>query len=305
MRIAVTGATGFVGKWLVKTLVQQNNEVVALIRNLNKTSEEWSEIPAIRCIQCGMSDYEGISVENIGHVDAFYNFAWAATSGKDRADDKLQINNIQYACNAVRLANRLGAKRFINAGSIMEYESFYGLISEAKPSPNSIYSIAKLTEDFMCKTLANSLGLTYINVIISNIYGVGETSVRFVNTTLRKMLNNEDIDLSDCTQFYDFIYASDAAEAICLAGNKGKNNYSYYIGNNEPKKLKEFVIQMRDSINSSSKLTFGVFPTTSILTYKEFNTHALSDEFGFKPKISFPEGIKLTAEWILKNKGIQ
>lgn len=76
----------------------------------------------------------------------------------------------------------------------------------------------------MAKIVSVNAEIEYINVIISNIYGAGEESERFFNTTLRKMMNHEKIPLTHGEQMYDFIYVSDAVRAIILAG-KTVNNF--------------------------------------------------------------------------------
>ena len=56
---------------------------------------------------------------------------------------------------------------------------------------------------------------------------------------------------------------------------------------------------MRDCIDPSLELGFGEIPFNGpMLTYKEFNTQALYDEFDFEPKVSFQEGIQKTIKWL-------
>ena len=112
----------------------------------------------------------------------------------ERANEKIQLANVQYTIDAVRLANRMKCKRFIHAGSIMEYEASLCMNDASiSPSLGYIYSTAKLTADYMARTVAQILGVEYLNAIISNIYGVGETSARFLNTTLRKLIAGDTI----------------------------------------------------------------------------------------------------------------
>ena len=126
----------------------------------------------------------------VKQVDAFLHLAWVGTSGILRADEKVQIKNVEYACDAVRLAKKLGCSRFVNAGSIMEYEAFYTLTkSGMKSNPNMMYSIGKLAEDLSCKTVSAAVDIAYCNVVIGNIYGVGEQSQRFINVMLKKLLS--------------------------------------------------------------------------------------------------------------------
>lgn len=305
MRIVITGGTGFVGKWLVKEIARHGNEIIILTIDENDKPVEFKELSNIRYVVCPLDKLESIEVKSISDkpVDVFMHLAWVGTSGPSRSDENIQLNNVRYACSAIRLAKALGAKRYINAGSVMEYESFYSLIANNTVSPTMMYSTAKLTEDFFSKILANSLSIEYINLIIGNIYGVGEKSQRFINVITKKMMKNERIELTASTQNYDFIYAEDAARAVYLVLEKGLNNNSYYIGNNKPTMLKEYVLKMKEILSSSSEIVFGAIPFTSVpLSYKEFEMDKIHRELGFEPIISFEQGITLMKAWLI-NEG--
>lgn len=303
MKVVVTGATGFVGKWLVRELLTQGDEVTVIVRNCKRVPEEWNG--KVQVVEASLDQLSQLLPQNFvwKTADIFFHMAWAGTSGMERADSVLQLKNVQAACDAVRLAKQLQCNRFVNAGSIMEYEAMQFIPQKGTlPGMGNIYSTAKLTADFMAKTVATKEEMDYINVIISNIYGAGERSARFLNTTLRKMINNEVIPLTHGRQLYDFIYASDAARGIVLAGKKGEKNAAYYIGNSSQRPLKEFILEMYDTIKSESELLFDKVPLTgAMLTYEEFDTKGLK-KLGFVPEVSFDEGVLLTRDWILEEE---
>ncbi len=304
MEAIVTGATGFVGRWLVNELVNQNDHVTIIARHKELVPEDWKG--NVYVIEASLERLASLEKSNFPKetYDIFFHFAWDGISGMERSDVQRQIKNIQYTCDAVALSSMLHCSRFVNAGSIMEYEAMYDVLAEgARPQMGYMYSTAKLAADFMAKTLAAKEGLTYINAVISNIYGAGENSARFINSTLRKMLRHEDIPLTHGEQLYDFIYVSDAARAIILVGKEGEGYTSYYIGNPKQKHLKEFVLEMREVLGSKSALLFGQIPYPSKgLPYCELDTYSLG-RLGFQPEIGFARGIKLTKEWIIGREG--
>ena len=300
MRALVTGATGFVGSNLVDHLLNTGYEITALVRSPQKMRDAWKNDPRVTVV---FSDIDGFlkNDETYEPFDVVYHFSWAGTSGALRADERVQLENVQNTCDMVRYAAKNGAKRFVFAGSIMEYEAqkFVGG-DEKRPAAATIYSTAKLTADYMAKALAAQLGIEYVNVLISNIYGPGERSARFVNTMLKKMHNGETCDLSSGVQLYDFIYVDDAVTAIELAGRSGANGGEYYIGNVEQKPLKSFVIEMNGIVNKGAVLNFGAVGSQgNFLDYTEFSTHKLKDDLGFKPNYSFETGIRNTYEWLI------
>lgn len=300
MKIVVTGATGFVGKWFVDELLRKKVQVTVLVRDTKKMKESWKGKANI--VVCEMNQYHNADKDQIGKADLFFHFAWCGTSGETRADERLQLKNIEYSCQALYLAKRLDCKRFIFAGSIMEYEAMQTIPKEKMiPGEGTIYSTAKLTADFMLKALAGKLGVEYVNAIISNIYGPGEESMRFFNTILRKMIKNEMIPLTSGTQLYDFIYVEDAVKAIYNVGVRGEAFSGYYIGNEKRIPLKEFVIRMKEVVKSQSSLQFGAIEvTTQPLDYDLTEWKELK-EVNFTPTVSFEEGVQKTREWMGKS----
>ena len=303
MKAVITGATGFVGTWLVRELLTQNDEVTVIVRDKKSIREEWAE--SVHVVEATLEQFS--ELDNIAFnekkADIFYHFAWAGTAGNERADVGIQLKNVEATCEAVMLAKRLGCKRFVNAGSIMEYEAIQYVPSDgARPGMGNIYSTAKLTADFMAKTVATKENIEFINIIISNIYGAGERSARFLNTTLRKMLNDESIAMTHGNQLYDFIYVTDAVKAITLAAKQGESNAEYYIGNTKQQPLKEYILMMKSVLKSETEILFGKVPFTGImLSYEEFDTGKL-ERMGFVPEVSFEEGIIRTRDWILEEE---
>ena len=303
LKAVVTGATGFVGKWLVNELLRQGDDVTVIVREEKRISEEWKE--KVHIVISSLEQLSELDINSfyLEKIDVFFHLAWAGTSGMERADIALQLKNVQAAYDAVKLAAKLQCKRFVNAGSIMEYEAIQYIAKDGSlPGMGYIYSTAKLTADFMAKTAAVQEKMGYNNVIISNIFGAGEYSARFFNTTLRKMLKSERIPLTCGNQLYDFIYVSDAVKAIILVGKKGEKNVSYYIGNETQKPLKQFVIEMKEVLKSDSELVFGEIPFTgAMLSYHEFDVAAVAS-LGFHPEITFKQGVILTKDWMVNER---
>lgn len=301
--IFITGATGFIGKRLLEELVETGNNVTAIVRDKEKLSSEVKE--KITIIECPAENFCLLDKNYLPKKElnngVFFHFLWEGTSGSSRGDEKQQLQNIEYACEALKLAIRLGCSRFVNAGSIMEYEAMKNIPEERyRLGRHNLYAVSKLTADFYLKILAANLNIEYINVIISNVYGPGERSRRFLNTTLRKMMNNETVFMTEGLQQYDFIYVEDAVKAIKLVGLFGEEFTSYYIGNRRQYPLRKYVLEMKKILKSQSEIKFGETAMEGQgLSYKEFDTTAL-EKLGFKAVVSFEEGIVRTKNWILK-----
>lgn len=301
----VTGAMGFLGRSFVDCLLREKHNVIVIVRDRKKAFDRWDN--KVLIIERDLLTESGsISVKDLGENTGekiFIHFAWNGTSGDKRASETTQLHNVQMSSELIRKAKDLGCTRFINAGSIMEYEVMKAVAADGKrPSGNSIYSIAKLTANLMMKTIAAEINIDYVNVIISNIYGPGEESGRFLNSILRAMAKNESVALTEGWQIYDFIYIDDAIRMIREVCERGKTFESYYIGNPEQRPLREFVIEAKEIMGSSSELLFGAVPFSGqALDYTEFDCKKM-EELGVQPKISFAEGIGRMKAWLLGEK---
>ncbi len=299
-KVIVTGANGFIGSRLCEELASQGIEVVAVIRNKEENITAIEHLPGLKIVYCDLSEFRKLAdYVDDRDVDAFYHLAWVGSAGSLRGNDEVQVNNIRYTCDTVRACCDIGCKRFIFASSIMEYEVAALMEKIDSPTINTLYSSAKIAADYMARTIAASLDIEYMRVVISNIYGPGETSPRLVNTSIRKMLRKEHCAFSSGEQMYDFIYIDDAVKAFVVIGEKGKANGTYYLGSLSPKPLKEFLLELRDVVDPTAEIGLGEIPFGGVsLGYDEFDIYAVMKDTGFVPVISFPEGIKKTVAWI-------
>lgn len=299
----VTGANGFIGTALCRELSNQGISVIAVVRNEEENISNIENFSGLRVVYSDLSEFKNLH-EKISDrdVDVLYHLAWVGSAGSLRGNAEVQFNNIRYTCDTVEACSKMNCKRFVFASSIMEYEIEALMATDATPGINTLYSSAKVSADYMARTIAGSLEVDYIRAVISNIYGPGELSPRLVNTSIRKLLKGEHCAFSAGEQTYDFIYIDDAAKTFVAIGEKGVTNRTYYIGSQNPKPLKDFLCELRDQVDPNIEIGLGEIPFNGVsLTYDEFNVHAVKEDTGFVPTVSFAEGIKSTIKWIKEN----
>lgn len=302
-KVIVTGANGFVGTALCKALSDSGVSVIAVIRNENENIETIKNIPNLNIVYCDLADFYRLDEFVLDrNIDVLYHLAWVGSAGSLRGDYTIQVNNVRYTCETIEACVKMNIHRFVFASSIMEYEIVAQMETDGIPGINTLYSSAKISADYMARTLAGKFGVDYIRAVISNIYGPGESSPRLINTSIRKMLAGEHCSFSAGEQLYDFIYIDDAAKSFVEIGRKGISNRTYYIGSLNPRPLREFLMILRDQVNPNIKIGLGDIEFNGVsLSYKEFNVFAVKDDTGFEPKVSFEEGIQKTIQWIKEN----
>lgn len=298
-KVIITGADGFVGSYTVKHFLAQGKTVLAL--DMGAEAHRLEAHPNLKYMQCDITDTNAMLAKiPQGMYDTFVHFAWAGSAGPARVDYNLQMQNALNTVECLKVAKELGCTRFVCAGSIMEYEVEFAIhAQESRPGMGYIYAMGKHVAHCMCKAVAANIGIDLLWPMITNAYGVGEISPRFVNTTLRKIINGEPLQFTAATQNYDFVYVSDVAKAFYLVAEKGKPFCEYMIGSGNARPLKEFVLEMVAACGPESKPLFGDIPFTGVnVPLDVFSTDDIKGDCGFVPNVSFAEGTKRTMNWL-------
>lgn len=300
-KVIITGANGFVGASLCKRLSTEGIDIFAVVKNETADIEAIKNLKHVKIVYCGLNEIETLS-EKISDrdIDVFYHFAWAGTSGINRCDENIQLQNALWTARALRTADQIGCRKFVNAGSIMEKETYMAVYKqESTPGLSYIYGAGKMIAHSICKPIANSLSIDLCWAVITNAYGAGEISPRFINTTIGKMIEGKPLQFTAATQNYDFIYIEDVARAFEAIGTYGKANKEYTIGSGNARPLKEFILEMQETLAPDAELLFGDITFTGVnMPLEAFDITEIEKDCYFKPEISFAEGIRRTMDWM-------
>lgn len=299
----ITGADGFVGSNTVQCFLDNGIEVLAL--------DILSEPRRLKA-QTGL-EYKCVDISDVhqlldavpfGEYETFVHFAWMGSAGPQRMDYNLQLQNAINTVECLKAAKQLGCQRFVCAGSIMEREVEAAVHTQgSRPGMGYIYGMGKHIAHCLCKSVAAEVGIDLLWPMITNAYGVGELSPRFVNTTLRKIINDEPLQFTAGTQNYDFVYVTDVARAFYAVAKDGVPFKEYLIGSGNARPLKEFIIEMQQALAPDNKPLFGDVPFTGTnMPLSAFDTTDIEQDCAFKPEVSFADGTRMTMEWLMSLK---
>lgn len=268
MIFIITGASGFLGVDICKELLHQGHQVYAVCRKESKGLCNLPQTNQLSIVWADLDHLNDIPLQ-VEHADVFIHLAWKGTTSGNRFNPELQAENIRNTFTAMQVAKAIDSKVFTDAGSQAEYGTVTDLITEETPcNPFSDYGRAKLRVWNEGKILCRELGLKYVHPRIFSVYGENDHPYTLVMSLIQKMLRNEPMDMSPCTQNWNYIYSGDAARLIaglCDYAEKTPDYTAeaYNIASDDTRQLKEFVERMKALVNSASTLNYGTITPTN------------------------------------------
>lgn len=300
----VTGPTGAIGTALVERLIQEKVQVFAIVRRDSRRIAQIPEHPLVRNIYLDLEHLEAAAEEIPAGCDVFYHFAWAGTFGESRNDVYLQNRNVAYTLDAVRLAARLGCRRFVGAGSQAEYGRTEGCLKPDTPAfPENGYGIAKLCAGQMSRLLCAREGIEHIWVRILSVYGPCDGEKTMVSSAIESILKKERPSFTRGEQEWDYLYSRDAARAFYLLGEKGVSGKTYCLGSGTKYPLAHYIRRIRDAVDPDAEIGLGDLPyPEKQVMHLWADISELRKDTGFVPDYTFEKGIAETAAWFKRKK---
>lgn len=293
--VIVTGANGYIGSSLIKKLIEKKVNVIAL-----DISFQHSKLPVSNFIQeidISLDDVEKLEeVIPYAEYDAFYHFAWAGVNGPSKADPVIQLKNAEMAMNCATVAKRLGVNKLLCAGTIAE-RATESLSNLNTTSGGMMYGVAKHCTHLMLETYCKNIGLEFVWMQFSNIYGLANKTGNLVSYTIGELKKGNEATFGPALQPYDFIYVEDLIEAVLRLGEKETKRNCYFIGSGNPRLLKDYLLEIGKLCGKKELIKIGLRPDDGIkYTLDMFNTAPLKEDIGEYITKNFTDGIKYTLE---------
>ncbi len=325
-KILITGGAGFIGSHVVRRFVTKypnyqiyNLDALTYAGNLENIADIDS-LPNYNFVKGDIVDADFIN--NLFQKHQFDGVLHlAAESHVDRSiTDPLAFvkTNVIGTMNLLNAAktiwkNNFDGKRFYHISTDEVYGSLgaEGLFTETTPyDPNSPYSASKASSDHFVRAYGETYGLPYVITNCSNNYGPNHFPEKLVPLFIHNIINKKPLPVyGDGKYTRDWLYVIDHAIAIDLVFHEGKNHETYNIGGfNEWQNIdlvKLLCLQM------DTKLGRAVGESEKLITYVKdrpghdlryaIDASKINRELGWKPSVTFEEGLAKTIDWYLSN----
>lgn len=306
MNVAVTGATSFLGAALVKGLLAEGHKVYAVIRpgSVNRGVLPKEE-EKLQVTELDLQELDGIGQKIPEKCDAFVHLGWGGSGSTSRTREELQQRNVEAALKALEGARTLGCGRFIFSGSQAEYGMCRESMREEQECfPRSAYGQAKaevyrrLWETCRAWKKEGLADMEYIHVRIFSVYGPGDHPWTLVQSCLDAFSHGGHMDLSPCTQMWNFLYLDDLVEGIIkllvYPGRLAEDGLYNLAGpSSQTRPLREYVERMHKLCGGNGTYTYGKKqPNAEGLINLIPDISRMEEQLNWHPKVSFEEGIQ-------------
>lgn len=299
--VLITGADGFLGRNLVKKLLDSGMEIYAIVypgKNIyyDITNEH------LHVFELDLNMIQEYEERFPNNIDVMYHFAWVGVNPEQRDNLDVQMSNINMTLSCMKFASKVGIKKVVFPGSTNEY-LYYGkpLNKNAVPSPNNAYGSVKIALRYLCKEFAAKNNITFIYAILAGIYAADRQDNNVIFYTIKKLLNGEKPSLTKLEQLWDYVYIDDVIDALISIGSRGKNGAVYAVGHGDNWPLAEYIKIIHEKIDPTLPLGIGEVPYTgNVLPSSCIDLTDLERDTGFRPKVSFEEGITRVIDRVRK-----
>ena len=329
MKILITGASGFIGSFIVEEALNRGFETWAAVRK--SSSKEWLQDERIHFIELNLSSRQQL-VEQLRHQDFDYVVHAAGVTKCLNKQDFRRINT-EGTKNLVEAILEVGMplKRFVYLsslsifGAIKEQQPYEEIRETDTPQPNTEYGRSKLEAEQYHHTVGSRI--PYIILRPTGVYGPREKDYFVMAKSIQQ---HTDFAVGYKRQDITFVYVTDVVQAVFLALDKGETGRKYFLSDGEVYQSSTFSNLIRKELGNpwwiritapiwvlrvvtfvgehvgrlTGKVTALNNDKYNIMRQRNWrcDIEPARKELGYEPKVKLEEGVRRSIKWYKDNK---
>ena len=329
MKILITGASGFIGSFIVEEALKQGFETWAAIRK--SSSKEYLQDERIHFIELNLSSKAQLIEQLRPHQFDYVVHAAGVTKCLNKADfRRINTEGTKNLVDAL-LDLQMPLKRFVFLsslsvfGAIKEQLPYDEIREDDTPKPNTEYGRSKLEAERYIDSIGSRL--PYIILRPTGVYGPREKDYFMMAKSIKQHI---DFAVGYQRQDITFVYVTDVVQAVFLALEKGETGRKYFLSDGQVYQSTTFSDLIHEELGRPwwLRITAPVWVLRVVTFFGEYIGHmtgkvtALNNdkynilrqrnwrcdieparrELGFEPKIQLKEGVKTTIRWYKDHK---
>lgn len=326
-KILITGASGFIGSFIVEEALSRGFEVWAAVRK--SSSRQFLKDERIRLIELDLDSEDRLKEKMKDYRFDYVVHAAGVTKCLNKADfQRINTEGTKHLVKAL-LALGMPLKRFVYLsslsimGAIREEQPYTEILESDTPQPNTAYGKSKLQAEQWLETQA----IPYIILRPTGVYGPRERDYFMMAKSIKA---HTDFAVGYKQQDITFVYVTDVVQAVFLALEKGKTGRKYFLSDGEVYQSSTFSDLIRRELGNPwwIRITAPIWLLRIITFFGEFAGHitgqvtALNNdkynimrqrnwrcdikpalqELGYEPKVKLEEGVRRSIQWYKENK---
>ena len=328
MNILITGASGFIGSFIVEEALRQGFETWAAVRG--SSSRQFLTDERIHFIELNLSSEEQLKEQLKGHQFDYVVHAAGVTKCLNKADfHRINTEGTQNLVRAIQ-AIKMPLHRFVYIsslsimGAIREQQPYTEILESDEAKPNTAYGRSKLEAEQWLDTVED---LPYVILRPTGVYGPRERDYFMMAKSIQ---SHTDFAVGYKQQDITFVYVTDVVQAVFLACEKGVTGRRYFLSDGEVYQSSTFSNLIRKELGNPwwIRVTAPIWVLRIVTFIGEYVGHltgkvtALNNdkynimrqrnwrcdikpaqqELGYEPKIKLEEGVRRSIKWYKDNK---
>ena len=331
-RILITGASGFIGSFIVEEALKQGYTVWAGMRATS--SKRYLQHKDLRFIELDFSNIERLQTQLQAQKDNYGSFDYIVhCAGATKCRDKDEFDNVNYhqTVNFVEILKTLDMvpRQFIYISTLSVFgpireNDYLPIREDDTPQPNTAYGESKLKTELY---LQRQLDFPYVLLRPTGVYGPREADYYLMAKSIDKHI---DFSVGYKRQDLTFVYVKDVVQAIFAAINQNVVRRAYFLSDGNVYSSRDFSDLIQKEMNKSFvlriKCPLFILKVVSLLAEKsaqlsgkastlnsdkykimkqrnwQCDIAPAQDELGYQPKYDLKKGVAETIDWY-KNEG--